>query len=153
MPGNYDVGYKRPPKSTQFKKGQSGNPKGRPKGTKDLKTDLAEELQERVLVKEGSTERKISKQRAMVKSLMAKAMKGDARAIGLAYNMVLRLFDLDEDEETEVPLNEDERAVLQTLEEQILRRIEQRKATEQPPEPPLPTIDFIDISAEPTQGE
>lgn len=25
------VGYKRPPKKNQFKKGQSGNPKGRPK--------------------------------------------------------------------------------------------------------------------------
>jgi hypothetical protein len=153
MPDNGDVGYKRPPKSTQFKKGQSGNPRGRPKGTKDLKTDLAEELQERVLVKEGSTERKISKQRAMVKSLMAKAMKGDARAIALAYNMVLRLFDLDEVEEAEVPLNEDERAVFQTLEDQILRRIEERKASEQLSEPSLPAIDFIDISAEPTQGE
>jgi len=25
------VGYKKPPKKTQFKKGKSGNPKGRPK--------------------------------------------------------------------------------------------------------------------------
>jgi len=28
----YKVGYKKPPKQTQFKSGQSGNPKGRPKG-------------------------------------------------------------------------------------------------------------------------
>lgn len=27
----YPVGYKKPPKSGQFKKGQSGNPRGRPK--------------------------------------------------------------------------------------------------------------------------
>ncbi len=27
---DYDVGYKKPPKDKQFKKGQSGNPKGRP---------------------------------------------------------------------------------------------------------------------------
>ena len=38
------VGYKQPPKHTQFKPGQSGNPKGRPKGTQNLATDLAEEL-------------------------------------------------------------------------------------------------------------
>ena len=33
MSDDYDdeeVGYKKPPKKTQFKKGQSGNPKGRP---------------------------------------------------------------------------------------------------------------------------
>ena len=29
------VGYKTPPKNTQFQPGQSGNPKGRPKGTKN----------------------------------------------------------------------------------------------------------------------
>lgn len=36
MPKDKDeVGYKKPPKKTQFKKGQSGNPKGRPKGSKN----------------------------------------------------------------------------------------------------------------------
>ncbi len=28
---DYEVGYGKPPKNTQFKKGKSGNPKGRPK--------------------------------------------------------------------------------------------------------------------------
>ncbi len=44
--GGYDVGYRKPPKHTRFKPGQSGNPRGRPKGTKNLKTDLIEELGE-----------------------------------------------------------------------------------------------------------
>ena len=30
--GDTQVGYGRPPKTTRFKKGQSGNPEGRPKG-------------------------------------------------------------------------------------------------------------------------
>jgi hypothetical protein len=31
MSDDYEIGYKKPPRHTRFKKGQSGNPKGRPK--------------------------------------------------------------------------------------------------------------------------
>jgi hypothetical protein len=43
---DYKVGYGKPPKSGQFKRGKSGNPKGRPKGSLKLATDLAAELNE-----------------------------------------------------------------------------------------------------------
>ena len=76
----YEVGYKRPPKHTQFQKGRSGNPNGRPKGTRNLKTDLLEELAETIVIREGERPRQVSKQRAFVKTLMAKALKGDMRA-------------------------------------------------------------------------
>jgi uncharacterized protein DUF5681 len=74
------TGYKRPPKSTQFKPGQTGNPKGRPKNVRNFKTDLCDELSERITVRENGLERKISKQRALVKALVAAAIKGDMRA-------------------------------------------------------------------------
>jgi hypothetical protein len=77
---NYEVGYRKPPKHTQFRKGQSGNPRGRPRGTRNLATDLSAELSEIVRVREDGSSRHISKQRALIKSLMAKALKGDARA-------------------------------------------------------------------------
>jgi hypothetical protein len=35
---NYSVGYGRPPITSRFKPGVSGNIKGRPKGSKNLKT-------------------------------------------------------------------------------------------------------------------
>ena len=44
MARDYEIGYGRPPKHTQFKKGQSGNPEGRPKGIKSLSTELDDEL-------------------------------------------------------------------------------------------------------------
>ena len=39
------VGYKNSPEHTRWKKGQSGNPTGRTKGQRNLKTDLAAELE------------------------------------------------------------------------------------------------------------
>lgn len=75
------AGYRRPPKSGQFKPGQSGNPKGRKKHVANFKTDLIDELRETITVRENGRERKISKQRAFLKALMALAIKGDIRAI------------------------------------------------------------------------
>jgi len=91
------VGYKRPPKHTQFKPGQSGNPKGRPKGTQNLKTDLREELGEIVRVREGDREILISKQRAFVKSLIASAVKGDTRAANALVSLWQRVLGGEED--------------------------------------------------------
>ncbi len=94
---DYDVGYGKTPSDTRYKPGQSGNPKGRPKGSKNLKTDLAEEMQERVRVREGSKTRTVSKQRAMVKRLSEMALNGDSKAITLLVNLAVRLFDQTED--------------------------------------------------------
>jgi hypothetical protein len=55
------VGYKRPPRETQFKKGQSGNPSGRRKAAPTFATDLAEELRESITLHEKGREKKITK--------------------------------------------------------------------------------------------
>jgi hypothetical protein len=74
-------GYGRPPKHSQFKKGQSGNSQGRPKGVSSFKADLAAELQEKLALTENGKERKITKQRAFIKTLTAAAIKKDIRAV------------------------------------------------------------------------
>jgi hypothetical protein len=91
MAADYQVGFKRPPKASQFKKGESGNPHGRPKGTRNLKTDLAEELARRVRVTVDGRRRKISVQQAFVMSLSGRAIKGDARAATLLVNLIRQL--------------------------------------------------------------
>lgn len=96
---DYEVGYKKPPVEHQFKPGRSGNPKGRTKGTKNLKTDLEEELKERIPIKEAGKAKKVSKQRAMVKALMAKAVGGDTKAVNIVMGMISKLMigeDMDE---------------------------------------------------------
>jgi hypothetical protein len=76
------VGYKRPPKESQFQPGRSGNPKGRRKEAPNFRTDLLAELREQIPIKENGRSLRISKQRAMIKALVAAAIKGDMRATG-----------------------------------------------------------------------
>jgi Family of unknown function (DUF5681) len=103
----YKTGYGKPPKSGQFKRGKSGNPKGRPKGSLKLATDLAAELNEQITVREDGRARRVSKQRALIKSLMAKALQGDIRANAAILALYARvLTDLPDDQESVVHDNE-----------------------------------------------
>ena len=116
-----EVGYGKPPKETQFKKGESGNPKGRPKSAKNLKTDLEEELSKRIVAREGERTVKISKQRAVIKTLLARTVKGDARAGATLLNLIFRVLDPAGDvAETAAPLSAEEREVLSDVEARLL---------------------------------
>jgi hypothetical protein len=120
--GDYEVGYGKPPKKTRFQPGQSGNPRGRPKGTKNLKTDLVEELREKVVVREGEQSRRVSKQRAVVKTLVTRTLKGDARAASLLTSLMMRLRDTGEGApETAEPLHDDELEILEAFEQRSRR--------------------------------
>ena len=78
--GDYEVGYGKPPRNTRFKKGQSGNPRGRPSGSKNLSTLLSEALNEPVIVTENGRRRKISKRQAIIMQLVNQSANGDWRA-------------------------------------------------------------------------
>ena len=84
------VGYRKPPGSSQFKSGQSGNPAGRPKGSRNFKTELRATLQTPVKVNKNGRFRKISTQRASLMVLREKALAGDQRAIEHLIGLALR---------------------------------------------------------------
>src|SRR5260370_6888859 len=79
----YEAGYGRPPVKTRFRKGQSGNPAGRPRGSKNLATLFEAELGERIAVSENGRRKRITKQQAMVKHVVNKALSGDSRLLQL----------------------------------------------------------------------
>ena len=81
------VGYAKPPKSGQFKKGQSGNPKGRGTKSAALATIIRKSAKERVVVQENGTRKSITKGEAAIKQLFNKATSGDQRAIKLMLDL------------------------------------------------------------------
>lgn len=85
---NSGVGYGRPPKHSRFKKGQSGNPKGRPKGARNFENELLDELSERITVRERGVTQRVSKRRAILKRMVEKALQGDARAAKALFDML-----------------------------------------------------------------
>lgn len=116
------AGYKDPPKHAQFKKGQSGNPNGRPKGTRNLKTDLLEELSEKIPITERGKQRKVSKQRAMIKALMANAVQGDTKSANVLLNMLLKFVPQDDEAALSMDdLTATDIAILEDYEAKILK--------------------------------
>ena len=74
------VGYKRPPRQTQFKAGLSGNPRGRPKRKKlDIGLALNKALNDKVVVTGlGKT---MTGFEAVVQSIVHRVLQGESKAI------------------------------------------------------------------------
>jgi hypothetical protein len=90
-PGNYTVGKYWPPVETQWRPGESGNPSGRPKGRLNLATEVADALNNKVTIRDGDKERKLSLPAANILAHGIKGAKGDARSTALFLQVLTRL--------------------------------------------------------------
>ena len=88
--GDYEVGHSRPPKDTRWKKGQSGNPKGRPKADKTGPVDISAFLDEPVAMTINGKAKELHPFEAMVWQMIRKSMKGEITPL-------IRLVELCED--------------------------------------------------------
>jgi Family of unknown function (DUF5681) len=82
----YAANYRKPPLHTRFKKGQSGNPRGRP--AKNLAALLAAALNETVTVTEDGKRRQITKREAVIAQLVNKSASADLRATKMLIDML-----------------------------------------------------------------
>jgi Family of unknown function (DUF5681) len=79
-----EVGYKRPPKSTQWKKGQCGNPKRQYKRASKGIVEIIDALfEEQIDIRENGVPRRVSVFEAVLLQLWMKEMAGDKRAIAV----------------------------------------------------------------------
>lgn len=116
------VGYKNPPKHRQFKKGASGNPKGRPKGAKGIKTLLAKELGSKITIGSDGQKRRVRRSEALVKGLVNDALRGKDRP----RDTVLRYADqIEQDAEAtrSSQLATEDQAILDRYFERRLQRL------------------------------
>ena len=73
---------------TRFRKGQSGNPRGRPRGSKNLSTLLIDALNEPVVVTEDGRKRKISKRELGIRQLVNKFAMAEAQATKILLGLM-----------------------------------------------------------------
>ena len=131
--GDYDVGYGKPPKHTRFKKGQSGNPKGRPKGSRNFSSDVKKILKQPVRVSTGGKTKTVSTQFAALQRLREKALNGNDRPLD-------RLFDFaraynDEELAEEVNLSQSDAEILAGFLARQIREAEEPDAAGECDEP------------------
>jgi hypothetical protein len=82
MPDTFENhgGYGKPPKRTRFKKGRSGNPRGRPKREESFDELIRQELNKRIRIQENGRVIRITKREAWLRRIVNGAINRKARA-------------------------------------------------------------------------
>jgi Family of unknown function (DUF5681) len=84
------VGYRRPPKHSQFQPGQSGNSGGRPVGVKSLADIVRKIIGQKVTVTENGRTRRIPRLEAILMRAASEASRGDAASLRLLLQLAER---------------------------------------------------------------
>jgi Family of unknown function (DUF5681) len=115
---NYEVGYGKPPKKHRFKRGQSGNRKGRPKGAKNTGTLLRELLDRKIEVRSGGAPRKISVREAILTRFAEAALKGDTKSAAF----LLQRYDMLDEVHEPAKATPDEQEIIDVYLKNFIKR-------------------------------
>jgi len=88
MADDYKIGYRRPPHHTRFRKGHSGNPRGRPKGSPNVPAEMQRLLRTKTRIKVGGSYQDVPTSMALCMALVNKGLQGDVRAFSKIAEVV-----------------------------------------------------------------
>jgi hypothetical protein len=118
--GDDQIGYRQPPRHSQFKPGQSGNAKGRPKGARNFRTDVRATLKRLVKIRSGGKSFRMSTQEALLMRLRDGALGGDSRAADRLVALAQRYDDGDDEFATADNLTADDQQILEIYRARVL---------------------------------
>jgi hypothetical protein len=84
---SYNVGYGKPPRSNQFRKGQTGNPRGKRKGEENVISAFRRHVLKRVKIRDGDKLRTITLAEAVILKNYNAALQKDAFAMGNIFRL------------------------------------------------------------------
>lgn len=108
----YHVGHGRPPKATQFKKGASGNPRGRPKKVRSVGAILREALSRKISVQENGATRKVLALDVIIRRLVNDAARGVPHSMKHLFLLLDRYGESAQTDIDAAALSADDRAIL-----------------------------------------
>jgi hypothetical protein len=106
----FGTGYKRPPENTRFKKGQSGNPKGRPKRaaidgwSKRARDLILDEAERPITIREGEETRQMTAVEVVLRAATKSAASGNAYA---QKHVIERFARADQERRAEIEASND----------------------------------------------
>lgn len=119
-----DVGYGRPPKHGQFRKGQSGNPAGRRVEQERFAAVLREELAREIVMKIGDQKVTATVLRGLARLMVQQALGGDWKALSELMRQINRYFpERPAAEDASLPPSAED---LKLLEDYVRRRLGDR---------------------------
>lgn len=92
----YKVGYKKPPREYQFKKGPGGNPGGKKPKAKTFEESMKQQLSEKITIQEGGKSKKISIMDALIKRVLNEALGGNYKYIALIFKYFQNVYITDQ---------------------------------------------------------